>query len=76
MQFGTPGVDNDLWVDGNCATDWGGNAGNWYNDCVFMNLNGEYSKVATESWKYMYWSTFDNTAMALRKMRWMVREVV
>ena len=75
MPFSTTDVDNDLYKGKNCAAEWG-NGGNWYNGCLSMNLNGVYG--AGKGLKYMSWKGFhvDIPVTALRKMRWMVREIV
>ena len=76
MQFSSFDVDNDEWSDGNCATNWG-NGGNWYKSCHYQNMNGQYGADGN-SGGFMFWFNFDtiNYVMALKSMRWMVREVV
>ena len=77
MQFSTFDVDNDEYIY-NCATSWGGNGGNWYNVCLRQSLNGVYGADGDAGGKYMSWEYFDTNKrfMALKAMRWMVREVV
>ena len=78
MQFTTYDVDNDQY-SGNCATDWGGNAGNWYNQCLRQNMNGVYGADGNSGGGFMWWLYFDtsiSSRMALKSMRWMIREVV
>ena len=62
-------------IHGNCATKYGGNGGNWYNQCLHQNMNGKYGADGDAGGEYMFWASFDN-GMALKSMRWMVREVV
>ena len=77
MQFSTYGVDNDDWSDVNCATRYG-NGGNWFNSCLYQNMNAKYGADGNEGSYYMFWYMFDtnNSFMALKAMRWMVREIV
>ena len=77
MQFTTYDVDNDLFVAGNCARYWG-NGGNWYNTCLFQNMNGLYGANGDAGDKFMWWKHYDMSyyEMSLKSMRWMVREVV
>ena len=77
MQFTTYDVDNDQY-SGNCATDWGGNAGNWYNQCLRQNMNGVYGADGEGGRQFMHWYKFDMriTLKALKSMKWMIREVV
>jgi len=76
MQFSSYDVDND-GSSGNCAT-MCGYGGNWYNQCHRQNMNGQYGADGDAGFEYMYWWDFDtsNYYMALKSMRWMVREVV
>ena len=71
-------MDNDEWRDRNCATRYGGNGGNWFNGCHEQNMNGKYGADGDSGGNYMYWWDFNksNHGMALKAMRWMVREVV
>ena len=77
MQFSTYDVDNDDWSDVNCATNYG-NGGNWYRYCALQNMNGKYGVDGDAGGDYMFWLYFDTikSNMALKTMRWMVREVV
>ena len=78
MQFSTYDVDNDEH-SGNCATDSGGNGGNWYNSCHDQNMNGVYGADGNSGGGFMWWLYFDtsiSSRMALKSMRWMIREVV
>ena len=77
MQFSTYDVDNDE-SSANCATMYGGNGGNWNQACLDQNMNGKYGADGDQSSEFMYWWKFDssNPYMALKSMRWMVREVV
>ena len=73
MQFSTFDVDNEF--NYNCATDSGGNGGNWYYTCLQQNLNGVYGAdglVGGVFWRDFYY----NDWIELKSMRWMVREVV
>ena len=75
MQFTSFDVDNDE-SSANCATRYG-NGGNWFNSCLHQNMNGEYGADGDAGAKYMSWRYFDSSYyMALKSMRWMVREVV
>ena len=76
MQFSTFEVDNDEY-SGNCAALWG-NGGNWNYACHNQNMNGQYGANGDEGHEYMFWLDFDffDPTMALKSMRWMVREVV
>ena len=82
MQFSTYEVDNDESIS-NCATDYRGNGGNWYNACLRQNLNGLYGSIVDEGAEFMSWQKFDdvsmngaNTYKALKSMKWMLREMV
>merc|ERR1719376_1844447 len=77
MQFSTYDVDNDEY-SANCATRYDGNGGNWFNACLRQNMNGKYGGDGDEGSDYMSWYKFDTSDyyMALKTMRWMVREVV
>ena len=73
-------MDNDDWESGNCAK-YPGSGGNWYNEgnCLNQNLNGVFGADGKEGVKYMFWRAFDPnkySAIALKTMRWMMREVV
>ena len=76
MQFTTFDADNDKWR-ANCAANYG-NGGNWYYDCHQQNMNGKYGAGGDAGGEYMSWLNFDtnNSNMALKSMRWMLREVV
>ena len=78
MQFSTYEVDNDQYNSVNCATKYGGNAGNWYQACHHQNLNGQYGADGDEGYEFLFWWNFDtsNPRMALKSMRWMIREIV
>ena len=77
MQFTSYDVDNDL-SDVNCAIWEGGKGGNWYDNCSVQNMNGIYGANRAAGPEYMFWWDFDtsNPTMALKSMRWMIREVV
>ena len=77
MQFTTYDHDNDGWKGGNCAASYG-NAGNWYNACRHQSLMGRYGVDGDKHGEFMIWYYFDteNSQTALKKMRWMIREVV
>ena len=80
MQFSTYEQDNDVDSGRNCAADYGGNGGNWNRYCFRQNMNGKYGADGDAGDEFMYWGYFDfdtsNDDMALKSMRWMMREVV
>ena len=78
MQFSTYDVDNDLYSDVNCAIYYRGYGGNWYKSCYHQNMNGVYGASGDAGNEFMYWGDFDKSSstMALKSMRWMVREIV
>jgi len=85
MQFSTWDDDNDRY-DGNCAIEWGGFGGFWYNACFYPNPNGQYkpekAPIKTPVTQYMLWYYFDNKPgikhrwLPLKSMSWMLREAV
>ena len=77
-QFSTFDKDNDDWSGVNCATMYDGNGGNWFKACYQQYMNGKYGADGDEGGEYMFWYYFDFRiqVMALKTMRWMVREVV
>ena len=72
MRFSTKDQDNDEY-DGNCATQYHGGGGWWYNACTFINLNGAYKEymerlntaagLLWQGWKSDY--SFKRTVMMI-----------
>jgi len=58
MRFTTTDQDNDTY-GGNCATEYGGAGGWWFNYCRTSTLNGEYQHSSKSDVKYMYWDSFN-----------------
>ena len=58
MKFTTLDIDNDRSPK-NCASQYGGQGGWWYDYCFFTNLNGIYRFSETiEGWDGIVWYTW------------------
>ena len=85
MQFSTWDNGNDRY-DGNCATEWGGFGGFWYNACFYPKPNAQYqpeeAPVEVPVTQYMLWYYFNDKPgingrwLPLKSMSWMLREAV
>ncbi|XP_059609170.1 microfibril-associated glycoprotein 4 [Phlebotomus argentipes] len=76
QKFSALDMDNDSWVEGNCAQAHTG--GWWYNACDTSNLNGRYlgGEVPDElRYQGIYWNDFKGANYSLRKVRMMIRPV-
>ncbi|XP_059486287.1 angiopoietin-related protein 7-like isoform X2 [Neocloeon triangulifer] len=74
MKFSTRDVDNDQWMDGNCAATHSGAW--WYNGCDTSNLNGMYlnGELPEEhEYKGMYWYDWHGPSYSLMSSRIMIR---
>ena len=84
MNFTTFDNDNDKFfiktpngnTEMNCAVEFGGGGGNWWNRCGKQNMNGKYGGKNNSGLEYMYWRNFDNNneEMALKSMTLMFRQ--
>ncbi|XP_074032964.1 angiopoietin-related protein 1 [Leptinotarsa decemlineata] len=73
-RFSTKDLDQDGWIEGNCAQAHTGAW--WYRGCDTSNLNGKYlNGVLPESNLYqgMYWAGFGGPQYSLAQARMMVR---
>uniref|UniRef100_A0A1B0DD80 Uncharacterized protein n=1 Tax=Phlebotomus papatasi TaxID=29031 RepID=A0A1B0DD80_PHLPP len=76
QKFSALDLDNDSWVEGNCAQAHTG--GWWYNACDTSNLNGRYlgGEVPDElRYQGIYWNEFKGANYSLKKVRMMIRPV-
>ncbi|XP_055686863.1 angiopoietin-related protein 7 [Lutzomyia longipalpis] len=74
QKFSALDLDNDSWVEGNCAQAHTG--GWWYNACDTSNLNGRYlgGEVPDElRYQGIYWNEFKGANYSLKKVRMMIR---
>ena len=75
MRFTTRDNDNDVYGAGNCA-DWVGGGGWWYEDCIWVNLNGLYlsGDYTSPPWG-MCWITYKGLAYSMKTTVMKVRPV-
>ncbi|KAG5866657.1 Angiopoietin-related protein 1, partial [Gonioctena quinquepunctata] len=73
-RFSTKDLDQDGWIEGNCAQAHSGAW--WYRGCDTSNLNGKYlNGELPESHLYqgMYWGEFRGPQYSLAEARMMIR---
>ena len=78
QRFTTTDQDNDRKRDANCAVKFPG--GWWYRSCFGVNLNGNYSLVASlsssERARRIHWSRFRGFSESLKETRMLLRRKV
>ena len=75
MKFTTEDVDNDIFVNGNCAHEFKGAW--WYNKCHSSNLNGRYLAGSTTSFADgVIWFHFKGFHYSLKTSEMKVRPTV
>ena len=75
MKFTTEDVDNDIFVNGNCAHKFKGAW--WYNKCHSSNLNGHNLAVNTTSYADgVIWFQFKGYHYSLKTSEMKVRPTV
>jgi len=74
MWFSTFDNDNDLYIDKNCAADYGANW--WGEDYGRNNINGRYGGYGDSGLEFMHWFLFDRRRenLALKSMTLMFRQ--
>ena len=60
----------------NCASNIGGDGGNWWGHCGYQNINGIYGTEGDAGYKFMHLKYFDSDYFALKSMRWMIKSAV
>ena len=74
MWFSTFDNDNGLYIDKNCAADYGANW--WGEDYGRNNINGRYGGNGDSGLEFMHWFLFDRRRenLALKSMTLMFRQ--
>ncbi|KAG4078677.1 hypothetical protein HA402_015267 [Bradysia odoriphaga] len=75
-KFSTFDVDNDVWLEGNCAQSHTG--GWWYNSCDTSNLNGKYfNGTVSELARFqgIYWNDFHGPTYSLRAVKMLIKAI-
>ncbi|XP_066925554.1 fibrinogen-like protein 1 [Clytia hemisphaerica] len=73
MEFSTPDVDRDTYVEGNCAEDY--SSGWWHGNCFRMNFNGVYRNTPTPPGmrQGIVWKSWKTENVLLKEASIMIR---